>query len=117
MYEVKGVSHFGGEHFSEKDLAPRGIGEDENIVLLDLLRLMDYLIDLLDNWVEKDSASPVSKSDWLELGNVDSDRVNEDEAIALPEVPVLSECIIVFPQAWESVVVNSQALPPLTSEP
>ena len=47
---------------------------------------MDGLIDLLDNWVEKDIAPPPSKSSWLELGDVDGDGVNENEAIALPEV-------------------------------
>ena len=76
IYEVQGVSHIAGGH--------RSGGGDT--VLLDLSGLMDGLIDLLDNWVEQDIAPPPSKSGWLELGDVDGDGVNENEAIALPEV-------------------------------
>ncbi len=88
MYEVKGVSHHAGGYDSARDLAYRGIslGNDSDVVLLDLSGLMDGLIDLLDNWVEKDIAPPPSKSDWLELGDSDGDGVIENEAIALPEV-------------------------------
>jgi len=56
------------------------------VAILDLSRIMDALIDVLDNWVEKDIAPPPSKSDWLELGDMDGDGVIENEAIALPEV-------------------------------
>lgn len=76
IYEVQGVSHMAGGHRS---------GEGDT-VLLDLSGLLDGLIDLLDNWVEKDIAPPPSKSGWLELGDVNGDGVNENEAIALPEV-------------------------------
>ncbi len=88
MYEVRGVSHHAGGYDSARDLASRGIslGNDSDVVLLDLSRLMDGLIDLLDNWAEKDIAPPPSKSDWFELGDVDGDGVFENEAIALPEV-------------------------------
>jgi len=88
MYEVRGVSHHAGGYDSARDLASRGIslGNDSDVVLLDLSGLMDGLIDLLDNWVEKDIAPPPSKSDWFELGDVDGDGVIENEAIALPEV-------------------------------
>ncbi len=86
MYEVKGVSHFGGGHFSEKELPSRGIREGGDVVLLDQSGLIDGLIDLLDDWVEEDIAPPATKSDALELGDVDGDGVNENEAIALPEV-------------------------------
>jgi len=80
MYEVRGVSHRSGE---------RGILEDGwagDVTILDLSRIMDALIDVLDNWVEKDIAPPPSKSDWFELGDIDGDGVIEHEAIALPEV-------------------------------
>ena len=88
MYEIRGVTHFSGGYLSEKGLAYRGVslGNDSDVVVLDLLGLMDGLIDLLDNWVEQDIAPPASKSDWLELGDLDSDGVNENKAIALPEV-------------------------------
>ena len=87
MYEVRGVSHYPGGYFSDREQAAVfSGGEDKDVVLLDLSGLMDGLIDLLDDWVEKDIAPPATKSDWLELGDVDGDGVNENEAIALPEV-------------------------------
>ena len=78
MYEVRGISHMGGEYLED--------GRDGDVTILDLSRNMDSLIDVLDNWVEQDIAPPPTKSDWLELGDVDGDGVNENEAIALPEV-------------------------------
>jgi hypothetical protein len=78
MYEVRGVSHMGGEYLED--------GRDGDVIILDLSRIIDALIDVLDNWVEKDIAPPPSKSDWFELGDVDGDGVIENEAIALPEV-------------------------------
>jgi len=88
MYEVRGVSHVAGGYLSAKEFASRGVsrGENPDVVLLEVSGLLDGLIDLLDNWVEKDIAPPPTKSDWLELGNVDGDGVNENEAIALPDV-------------------------------
>jgi len=78
MYEVRGISHMGGEYL--KDV------REGDTVILDLSRLMDALIDRLDDWVEKGIAPPPTKTDWLELGDVDGDGVNENPAIALPEV-------------------------------
>jgi len=75
---VRGISHIGGEYLED--------GRDGDITILDLSRIMDALIDVLDNWVEEDIAPPATLSDWLELGDVDGDGVNENEAIALPEV-------------------------------
>ncbi len=85
MYEVRGISHIGG-NTSAKILASVGIVEDGDVVVLDLSRIIDALIDVLDNWVDKDIAPPPSKSDWFELGDLDGDGVIENEAIALPEV-------------------------------
>jgi hypothetical protein len=78
MYEVRGISHMGGEYLKD--------GREGDTVILDLSRLMDALIDRLDDWVEKGIAPPPTKTDWLELGDVDGDGVNENPAIALPEV-------------------------------
>ncbi len=78
MYEVRGISHMGGEYLED--------GRDGDVTILDLSSVIDALIDVLDNWVEKDIAPSPSKSDWLELGDVDADGVIENEAIALPDV-------------------------------
>jgi len=78
MYEVRGISHMGGEYLED--------GRDGDVTILDLSPVIDALIDVLDNWVERDIAPSPSKSDWLELGDVDADGVIENEAIALPDV-------------------------------
>ncbi len=77
-YEVRGVSHSGDEYLAE--------GASGDIAISKLSRLMDGLIDTLDNWVENDVAPPPTKSDWMELGDVNGDGINENEAIALPDV-------------------------------
>ncbi len=88
QYEVRGVSHMPEGYFTEAALLAflSRIDMDFDVVLLDLSGLMDGLIDLLDHWVEQDIAPPATQSDWLELGDVDGDGVNENEAIALPEI-------------------------------
>jgi len=78
MYEVRGISHMGGEYLED--------GRDGDVTILDLSPIIDALIDVLDHWVEQDITPPPSKSDWLELGDVDADGVIENEAIALPDV-------------------------------
>ncbi len=55
MYEVKGVSHNGGEDLEN--------GKRGDIEILDLSRLIDGAIDLLDNWVDKGIEPPATKSD------------------------------------------------------
>ena len=105
LYEVGGVSHFPLGYFSEADLANFTflfpIGKDSDVVFLDLSGLMDGLIDLLDNWVEEDIAPPATQSDWLELGDVDGDGVNENEAIALPEVDCPLGLYYPYPQGMD----------------
>lgn len=78
MYEIEGVSHSGGENSSGR--------EAEDIKVLDLSKTMDAMIDLLDNWVDKGKEPPPTKSDWLELGDIDGDGINENPAVALPEI-------------------------------
>jgi hypothetical protein len=60
MYEVRGVSHSGGERYED--------GKNGDIEILDLSRLMDGVIDLLDNWVEKGIEPPATKSDDPSVG-------------------------------------------------
>ena len=77
-YEVRGISHSGDEYLAE--------GASGDISISKVSRLMDGLIDVLDNWVENDVAPPPTKSDWAELGDVNSDGLIENAAIALPDV-------------------------------
>ncbi|MBI4483310.1 MAG: hypothetical protein HY652_10525 [Acidobacteria bacterium] len=78
MYEVRGISHSGGEYLPDQ--------EQGDVEILPLWRLMDTWIDMLDQWVEKGVEPPSTKSDWLELGDVDRNGINENEALSSPEV-------------------------------
>jgi hypothetical protein len=78
MYEVRGISHSGGETLPE--------GRRGDIQILDLSRLMDRLIDLLDAWVDRGVAPPPTRSDWVVLGDVDEDGLVDHPALAFPEV-------------------------------
>jgi hypothetical protein len=113
MYEVRGISHMGGEYLED--------GRDGDVTILDLSPVIDALIDVLDNWVEKDIAPPPSKSDWLELGDLDADGVIENEGIALPEVACPLGLYYPYPPSrgdsgvgWTSFAsFDSQSLEPL----
>ncbi len=78
MYEIRGVSHF------DAGFVSRWRGSVSQA--LDLGGLMDGVIDLLDQWVEKDIPPPPTKSDTAELGDANKDGVNENTAVALPEI-------------------------------
>ena len=78
MYEVRGVSHSGGEYLED--------GKRGDIQILKLSRVIDAVIDLLEDWVEQNVEPPATKSDLLELGDVNGDGFNENEALALPDV-------------------------------
>ena len=70
MYEVRGVSHSGGENLEN--------GRRGDVQILNLSRLIDGVIDLLDNWVEKGIEPPGTKSDDPSVGA-------SSTAIDLPE--------------------------------
>ena len=83
MYEVRGVSHNGGERLED--------GKDGDVQILNLSRLMDGVIDLLDNWVEKGIEPPATKSDDPGVGASAS-------AIGLPETACPLGRYYPFPQ-------------------
>ena len=70
MYEVKGISHGGGEALP--------LGKRADIEMLNLSRLLDGVIDLLDNWVEKGMEPPPTRSD--------APGLSADRAVEMPEV-------------------------------
>jgi Alpha/beta hydrolase domain len=76
MYEVRGVSHAGGE--SE--------GWRGQILNLDLANAMDRFIDMVDAWADRGLAPPPTHSDWAELGDADRDGRIESAALAFPEI-------------------------------
>lgn len=78
MYEVRSISHSGGENMTDSKRGPL-----EN---LDLSKMMDRFIDMLSAWVEHGATPPPTRSDWPELGDADHDGVVENPALAFPEV-------------------------------
>lgn len=77
-YEIDGVSHQGpGPEPSPPDRIPD---------ILDIDLLMEGIIDMLDNWVEKGIAPPPNRSAWRPLGDANGDNVIENPPIAMPEV-------------------------------
>jgi hypothetical protein len=75
FYEVRGISHQGGE-------TPQG----RDIQILDLSKLMSGFIDMVDRWVDRGVQPPPSRSDWAPLGDTDGDGAIERQALAFPEV-------------------------------
>jgi Alpha/beta hydrolase domain len=82
IYEVRGLSHFDAG-FGPEDM---GRGRDAIHQNLDSGGIIEALIDRLVEWVERNAAPPPSKSDDTVLGDADKDGVNENPAIALPEI-------------------------------
>lgn len=78
MYEVRGISHSGGESLPD--------GRRGETQILDMSKLMTQFIDMLDAWVDKGVAPPPSRSDWAVLGDVDKDGTIELPAIAMPDI-------------------------------
>jgi len=76
MYEVRGVSHAGGE--SE--------GWRGQILNLDLARAMNRFIDMVDAWADKGIAPPPTHSDSAVLGGASRDGTIEYPALAFPEI-------------------------------
>jgi hypothetical protein len=74
MYEVRGTSHSGGE--SLPDSMKRG-----DLQNIDVSKVMDRFIDLLDAWADKGTAPPPTHSDDPSLGGGDA-----HPALALPEI-------------------------------
>jgi hypothetical protein len=90
MYEIRGVSHFDAGQTQLADLVPQ---------TLDLGGLMASFLDMLDRWVETGQAPPPTRSDLLALGDANGDGINENSAIALPEVACPIGTRYVFPAA------------------
>jgi hypothetical protein len=78
-YEVRGVSHRGGEAF------PFG-GQNPPILNLDLPLFMGRFVDILDEWVAKGVEPPRTRADCAPLGDPDADGVLRAPALSFPEL-------------------------------
>jgi hypothetical protein len=86
MYEIRSISHSGGESLPEGPPGTFGAGRRGEVQILDMSKLMDRFIDMLDAWVEKGTDPPPTRSDWSELGDANRDGTIENPGIAFPEV-------------------------------
>ena len=102
-YEVRGISHNSGD-----TLPDNGIRRD--VEVLQLTRLMDALIDRLDDWVEKGIEPPPSRAD------VDIGFGNHMNAIGTPETACPVGVYHGFPPSLGSRGVGSTALALFTGQ-
>jgi hypothetical protein len=79
MYEVRGTSHSGGEGLPDNMQR----GDLQNI---DVSKVMDRFIDMLDAWVDKGTVPPPTHSDDPRLGGAAANDAVEHPALALPEI-------------------------------
>ena len=91
MYEVRGISHSGGESLPD--------GRRGDVQILDMSRLMERFIDMMDAWVDKGVAPPPTRSDWTVLGDVDGDGTIENPAVAVPDVACPLGVFFPFPNS------------------
>ena len=77
VYEVRQISHANGAQLVD--------GRDGEIRILDVSRLYDGVIDMVDDLVEGRNV-PLSRSDWTQIGDIDDDGIIDNEAISMPEI-------------------------------
>jgi hypothetical protein len=112
MYEVRGISHSGGETFIDGRRGP--------LEILDLSKMMDRFIDMLDAWVDKGVAPPPTHSDYAELGDANHDGVIENPALSFPEVACPLGVYYGYPDTTSSTTAfapfTGQGLEPLNQK-
>jgi hypothetical protein len=112
MYEVRSISHSGGENLPDGTRGP--------LEILDLSKMMDRFVDLLDAWVENRVPPPPTRSDWAELGDADRDGVIEHPAIAFPEVACPLGVYYSYPESTSGTTAfaafTGQGLEPLDAK-
>jgi hypothetical protein len=113
MFEIRQMSHNGGESLLADDHAGP-------IRMLDLSLIIGGAIDMVDALVEGRAAPVPSKSDWEPIGDVDQDGVIEHPAIAYPEVACPLGVFYPYPQNGEGATAfaefTGQGLEPLDGQ-
>src|SRR5262249_56000814 len=79
VYEVRSISHQGGETLND--------GRRGAIEILDLSRMMDRFIDMLDGWVDKGVSPPPSRADVPDLGGTPANGSLPPPPPPLPHPP------------------------------
>ncbi|HEX9562886.1 MAG TPA: hypothetical protein VF981_02900 [Gemmatimonadaceae bacterium] len=91
MFEIRQMTHNGGEGM------PEG-GRAGSVRVLDVSRVMDGAIDILDALVEGRAVPKPSRSDWAAIGDADGDGVIENPALSYPEVTCPLGVFYPYPQ-------------------
>lgn len=92
VYEIRSMSHNGGEGLPADNRSGKAL-------VLDVSLVLDGMIDKLDAMVEGTAQPLASKSDWDLLGDVDKDGVIENPAISYPEVACPLGVFYPYPQS------------------
>lgn len=103
MYEVRGISHSGGESLPG--------GRKGDVQILDLSRAMDRFIDILDAWVETGAEPPATRSDWRELGDTDRDGIVDRPALAFPEIACPLGVYFPYPPSNKDAIAQTSWAP------
>jgi hypothetical protein len=101
MYEVRSISHSGGEGNTRPPLE-----------ILDLSKMMDRFIDILDAWVDKGTVPPPTHSDYALLGDANGDGVIENPGLSFPEV----SCPLGVYYGWPETTAGATAFAPFTGQ-
>lgn len=109
LYEIEGISHAGGEYLPE---GKRGI----DVEILDVSRVMDALIDILDSWVDKGVEPPPSMSNWHEIGDVNGDGALDHAAIRLPEIACPTGVYAAYPPSGKEAGITETFFTPFDGQ-
>lgn len=91
MYEIRSMSHNGGEGLPPDNRRGKAL-------VLDVSLVIGGAIDKVDALAEGGSNVLASKSDWREIGDVDGDGIIDNPAITYPEVACPLGVFYPYPQ-------------------
>jgi len=103
-YEIRSISHSGGEGYPD--------GRRGELQILDLSKMMDKFIDMVDGWADKGVAPPPSRSDWAELGDTNKDGTIENPGLSFPDVA----CPLGVYYSYPNSTAGATAFAPFTGE-
>ncbi|NCF51369.1 hypothetical protein GWP57_07145, partial [Gammaproteobacteria bacterium] len=92
VYEIRSMSHNGGEGLPPDNRAGK-------VLVLDVSLVMGGAIDKLDDMVEGTATPLASKSDWEVIGDIDDDGIIDNPAIIYPEVACPLGIFYPYPQS------------------
>lgn len=92
MFEIRSMSHNGGESWPPDNRLGKAL-------VLDVSLIMGGAIDVLEALVDGNDPPLPSKSDWIEIGDVNKDGAIDHPAISFPEVACPLGIFYPYPQS------------------